>query len=642
MATFTQLTDVPNSYVGQDHRFTRVKADESGLEFVRLLDTWSDGPYSGLILAGLTVDRPAAGKPHRYYWSTDDSILWYDDGTNWRVVSKDAHTHPEITYYSTIVDQDHALAGSANIYTTILAAKDAGYVDILVRNAGDTAALTIAAADAVQRLLGVDADTTTLPVNLTVRKNAVTIEDLFLKGANLTIGDAGADEDTVRECLISGASVFQIGDGTNEAIGHTVEHCRLISVTAIPLVVKAQAALLALYDLYCSAGSGAGYIHFDLGANQTLTRLELRSLRCSSNSLLTDYAVRTSGTGSSRLVFAQIIDPHLFEVNANGGLDLSIEKSLIFGGTIINSVALTAGRRLLRVSSPALFDIASRIQGILLQGFTGTDVLFECASADADAAGLVMVGNTFRNGTVLFSQDSMWLGNDFDGCTLNFQSKIGIHLKGGSARNVTLQNIPADITIEGVAGQDNRGMAALLKPTVKVALTRYVVPGWTSQSSGTKLYAAGEGRYQPIYVATRTTYLGIAVDVTTAGAAGTLARLGIYQWDNGLPGARVLDAGTVSTATTGVKEIVISQALDPGFYFLYCVVDGAPTLRAYLAVVAVAPVSGTSATATLGLAAVAAIVTGRSADVAAGLPATAIAPTAVDDRFGMTLVLKEN
>jgi hypothetical protein len=45
----------------------------------------------------------------------------------------------------------------------------------------------------------------------------------------------------------------------------------------------------------------------------------------------------------------------------------------------------------------------------------------------------------------------------------------------------------------------------------------------------------------------------ISIQVTTAGAAGTLARLGIYNDSGGLPDALVLDAGTVSVASTGGK-----------------------------------------------------------------------------------------
>ena len=56
----------------------------------------------------------------------------------------------------------------------------------------------------------------------------------------------------------------------------------------------------------------------------------------------------------------------------------------------------------------------------------------------------------------------------------------------------------------------------------------------------------------------------IACSVTTLGSAGAVVRLGIYSDTDGIPDARVLDAGTVDATTTGFKEITISQSLTAG------------------------------------------------------------------------------
>ena len=74
----------------------------------------------------------------------------------------------------------------------------------------------------------------------------------------------------------------------------------------------------------------------------------------------------------------------------------------------------------------------------------------------------------------------------------------------------------------------------------------------------------------------------IGVEVTTVGAAGALVRLGIYSDDGAsYPGGLLLDAGTVdSAASTGFKELVISQALPKGVYWLAAVSQSATcTLR---------------------------------------------------------------
>lgn len=86
-------------------------------------------------------------------------------------------------------------------------------------------------------------------------------------------------------------------------------------------------------------------------------------------------------------------------------------------------------------------------------------------------------------------------------------------------------------------------------------------------------------RVGPLYLGGDATFDRIACRVQTA-VAGSTVRLGIYA-DNGSgrPGALILDAGTVDAATDGVKEIVISQSLAAGLYWVGSVSQGgAPNL----------------------------------------------------------------
>jgi hypothetical protein len=89
-------------------------------------------------------------------------------------------------------------------------------------------------------------------------------------------------------------------------------------------------------------------------------------------------------------------------------------------------------------------------------------------------------------------------------------------------------------------------------------------------------------RVAPLLVPFTVTLNSIAIEVTTAGAAGAVLRLGILSDDGtGYPGALLLDAGTVDATTTGVKSIAISQALTPGVYWIGVVPQGAiSTVRA--------------------------------------------------------------
>lgn len=126
------------------------------------------------------------------------------------------------------------------------------------------------------------------------------------------------------------------------------------------------------------------------------------------------------------------------------------------------------------------------------------------------------------------------------------------------------------------SGGGGGGPAAYLALTPGfIAGKYYASPGvWVS---GTVLQFNAQFDAIPFAVPVAVTVDRIACRVTTAGSAGAVARMGIYQDDGtGYPGALVLDAGTVATTTTGVKEIVINQTLQPGLYWLVVGGQGAP------------------------------------------------------------------
>lgn len=72
-------------------------------------------------------------------------------------------------------------------------------------------------------------------------------------------------------------------------------------------------------------------------------------------------------------------------------------------------------------------------------------------------------------------------------------------------------------------------------------------------------------------VGNSTTFTRIGIQVDGAVAASVI-RLGVYDL---ITGALVLDAGTVSSATVGMKEIVISKNLTPGWYYIACICSDA-------------------------------------------------------------------
>lgn len=77
------------------------------------------------------------------------------------------------------------------------------------------------------------------------------------------------------------------------------------------------------------------------------------------------------------------------------------------------------------------------------------------------------------------------------------------------------------------------------------------------------------------------TVTGLAVTVLT-GAASTIGRLGLYSAlpNSNLPGALVVDAGTVDLSSSGQKEASCSAGISPGLYWFVLWITGSnsPTL----------------------------------------------------------------
>lgn len=85
----------------------------------------------------------------------------------------------------------------------------------------------------------------------------------------------------------------------------------------------------------------------------------------------------------------------------------------------------------------------------------------------------------------------------------------------------------------------------------------------------------------PLMVPAAMTVDRIGCYVGTAAASSTV-RLGIYAADGTSdgPGTLILDAGTIDSSGTGVREITISQALSKGLVWLACVAQGgAPAIQ---------------------------------------------------------------
>jgi hypothetical protein len=101
-------------------------------------------------------------------------------------------------------------------------------------------------------------------------------------------------------------------------------------------------------------------------------------------------------------------------------------------------------------------------------------------------------------------------------------------------------------------------------------------------------WIAGTGYFNaiPVFINKAVTADRISLNVTVSGSAGGVLRMGIYNSDSNFqPTTLLLDAGTIASTTTGLKEITISQALSPGVYWIGAAgqVASAGTCSAYTA-----------------------------------------------------------
>lgn len=146
---------------------------------------------------------------------------------------------------------------------------------------------------------------------------------------------------------------------------------------------------------------------------------------------------------------------------------------------------------------------------------------------------------------------------------------------------------PAGFSVIGPEGPEgDQGPQGNVGPTgpmgsagLFTGLRYYASP---SSARTTASVADGVACAHPFWVGQTTTFERIGAEVTTAVAASAV-RLGVYaDTGRGSPGARILDAGTIDSTTTGAKEITISTTLQPGLYWLTTVAQGgAPTMRAH-------------------------------------------------------------
>ena len=371
-----------------------------------------------------------------------DNLFFFNPDTKEPEITTLGQRHPLLSkgQWDVVVDDAYLLPFSDTVPTILEAIaatefRPAG-VSVFIRSAGDADPLTIASADALQRLQGKDADTTIVPVDLTCNKPAVTFEQL-----NITsLLDIKAVNQTLSGLLISSSGRLILNTACAASLLENVRVRDCSSTTPLSLF----GSYLTVRDIRCDQNSGTNHVLIN-GSNIKIA-----------------YGYLARGFGlSGYLIAGQVVDGSIAYLDlvvgsAQGGIDLTCFNSEIGPNNTFGTVTALSTPAL-RLNAFGGTPINTTVVRNRFTGSAASDVLFECVAADADAEGLMLVNNTANVGTIKGSQDAVWIGNNFAGATIDFQSKTGIIVLGGDMTGCTILNEPADLVMRDVAGQDDRG-----------------------------------------------------------------------------------------------------------------------------------------------------------------------------------------
>lgn len=173
----------------------------------------------------------------------------------------------------------------------------------------------------------------------------------------------------------------------------------------------------------------------------------------------------------------------------------------------------------------------------------------------------------------------------------NDSSTVTLDTDGSGAKNVT-QLGGQSLLVGDIAGAGHELMFMynlagtrweLLNPANKTdrrGTTYYLHSGtaaferWYTQTVfGITVSTAARARdvlvAHPFIVERKITIDRIGIEITAAGTAGSVVRLGIYNDDGNIyPGTPLINAGTIAGDSATVQSIVINQEMEAGLYWL--------------------------------------------------------------------------
>jgi hypothetical protein len=106
-----------------------------------------------------------------------------------------------------------------------------------------------------------------------------------------------------------------------------------------------------------------------------------------------------------------------------------------------------------------------------------------------------------------------------------------------------------------------------LPPAPRYVSQRYYTQRINAGTVANYTSPASQVAYLPVFIAADVTIDAVGINVTTAGSANAVTRIGLYSVAANKPAARLYDWGGVATDTTGQKLITgLSVSLTVGYY----------------------------------------------------------------------------
>lgn len=283
------------------------------------------------------------------------------------------------------------------------------------------------------------------------------------------------------------------------------------------------------------------------------------------------HVLRRSGTAVSfgKVANAGIADSAIRDVNVYDRSASSVwGRSAATDGPINDIVAASNDQVLRRTANVVGFGTVDT-GGITAKAITYAKM------QDISATQRVHGRNTAAAGVteeVTLSQLLDWIGSAAQGDILYRGAASWARLAAGTSGQI-LQTGGAGANPSWITAASNAGPTPLV--ILSIANARYRPAGTFGNTNAA--IAANTLYAVPWYNPAQTTFTKISIRVTTLSAGNV--RLGIFNDVNGHPGTVLVDCGTASTASTGLKEIAFSQAIAPGWYWFGAVFSGTPTIN---------------------------------------------------------------